>query len=230
MSIPSSPEELTESYPQELPTINDRLYRVSASLLKLSVGGYHTHGQDNIQDEPAIYVASHRSMLDIPPVGVSLLDAGHDPVRFIAKKELWDFKKYPVPGLKWWLNNVGALRVTRDESQAKRSEMDQFITAATGGEDVVVFGEGTRQTGPKIRPLKGGVLLISHKAERPVVPVGVAGTKPFKFGKVQVVFGERIDAGEVKELYKARKKGGLEVVRSKLQDVFDEANDYLATA
>lgn len=223
MSLPNNPEQAS------LTEINERLYKISAEIFRYALGGYDVHGQVNILDEPAVYLPTHRSMWDIPAVGLPLLDAGHDPVRFIAKKELWDFRKFPVPGLSWWMNHGGALPVTRPDKHnregARMDEVKQFLKV--GQEDVVIFGEGGRKTGHRVWPVYGGTLLIASRLERPVVPVGIAGTKPLYRGKTQVVFGEPIRPEEVTNLYRNRKRYGLEGIQAILQVVYDEAYDQL---
>lgn len=230
MSFANNPESIRAT--EDLQPINERLFRTSAAILRLAIGRFDVHGQKNIIDEPAVYMASHRSMIDIPPVGISLLDAGHDPARFVTKVELWDKHKYPVPGLIWWLNQGGALPVTREgENPGKsRNELKRFTKAASDGEDVIIFGEGTRQEGPMIESIKAGPLIIAHRAERPLIPVGIQGTKPFRRGKIQVVFGKPFMPDEVAALHKIRKSGGVETVRERLDIVFKKAGEYLQLA
>lgn len=197
-------------------------YKVSVNLGN-AIFGAHLHGTENIPSEPAVYVPSHRSALDIPPVAIGIYAAKGEPVRFMAKKEmkLWDL---PIVG--WWMRTGGVLPITQRRDQVNIDELRPFIDAAKDGQNVVIFGEGTRGEGPKIDSLQPGALLVAALAKRSIVPVGVAGTKPFKYRRFHAVFGEAIPADEVYELRRA-KAAGTEVLRQQLQVVFDKANSYL---
>jgi 1-acyl-sn-glycerol-3-phosphate acyltransferase len=202
------------------------VYKLSQYLLRAAIGGVHMHNVENIPEDPAIYVPSHRSIADIAATGVAIYKAKHEPARFMAKKELWNFAP-----LGHWVDAVGGYPVTRPkkdangvlQGRAKKDELDPFIVSAKNGENIVVFGEGTRGKGPEIGPLFGGALLIATKAERPIVPVGIAGTKPFRPHDVHVVFGNVIEADEVRELRRAR-QAGLDTLREEMQSVFDHAH------
>lgn len=209
--------------------INERLFRVSAKILHLAIGHLEIHGQENIVNTPAVYLPSHRSMLDIPPVGIGLLEAGHQSPHFVVKRELWD---YPVPGIGWWLNQGGALVATRD-GKPHRDEADRYLEAAASKADIIIFGEGTRnkdRNSQTIGPIEPGPLFIAYKSERAIVPVGVSGTKPFYYNRVQVVFGTPIEPEEVAWLHKNRKDDELDtlnILRGKLQVPYNEAQERL---
>ncbi len=194
------------------------IYKISQYLLRATTGGVHVHGTENVPDEPAVYVPSHRSLLDIPAAGVAIYKTKHEPARFMAKRELWKFAL-----LGKWIDAVGGFPITRQQENARMNEMRPFVHSAKDGENVVVFGEGTRQEGLEIGQLFGGALMIASTAERPVVPMGIAGTKPLNYHGVHVVFGDVIEADEARELRRAKQEG-LEVLRAEIQLAFNTAH------
>ena len=115
-----------------------------------------------------VWTANHQSYLDIPVV-FAWLPADF---RIMAKASL-----FPIPFLGWHLRRSGHMPVVRDNpSRAARS-----LLAAAGhvrrGTAVFIFPEGGRSPDGQIREFRAGAFLLAIKAERPVVPVTIRGTR-----------------------------------------------------
>ncbi|MDA8359422.1 MAG: HAD-IB family hydrolase [Actinomycetota bacterium] len=122
---------------------------------------------------PAILAANHRSYFDVAALAVVAARIGR-PVRFLAKKELFD-----VPGLGWAARSLGGIPVDR----GGRSDLSlrQAEAALRAGEVVIVLPEGTIPRGEAFfDPLlqgKTGTVRLASATGAPVVPVGLWGTE-----------------------------------------------------
>ena len=63
-------------------------------------------------------------------------------------------------------------RGTPDREALRRCE-----EAVRAGEPVVLFPEGTRQSGPTVQPLFEGAAFVAARAGVPIVPVGIGGSE-----------------------------------------------------
>jgi 1-acyl-sn-glycerol-3-phosphate acyltransferase len=102
------------------------------------------------------------------------------------------------------------------------------------GEPVVMFPEGTRQSGPEVQPLFDGTAYIASRTRVPIIPVGIGGSerampkgsKLLRPVKIVAVVGTPI-VPEVREdgaRVPRRAVGELTVkLKDELQRLFDEA-------
>lgn len=180
-------------------------------------------GRHNVPRTGAFVVAPvHRSNVDIPLVG--LITSRR--LRFMGKDSLW--KKKPAGTL---LSALGGFPVTR--GSADREALKRCIQVLESGEPLVLFPEGTRQSGPVIQPLMDGSAYIAVKARVPIVPVGVGGTegvmpKGAKFlrpKKCVLVVGEPISVSLDAEgrVPRSAVKDVTTQLSSELQRLFDDA-------
>lgn len=180
------------------------------------------HGRERLPDGPFILAPIHRSNIDFA-IAASLTAR---PLRFMAKHTIW---KYGL-GRVW--ERMGAIQVVRGTPD--RSSMKLVESALAGGMPVVMFPEGTRQSGPLIQPLFDGVAYTALRKGVPIVPVGIGGSelampkgsklpRPVKIHAVigspievtAPAAGERIPRRAVKEL--------TEQLSAAIQERFDEA-------
>jgi 1-acyl-sn-glycerol-3-phosphate acyltransferase len=152
-------------------------------------------GREHVPATGAFILApSHRSMLDIPVVGVISTRRVH----FMGKASLF---RVPVLGTLFRL--LGGFPVERDGTDT--GPVRESLRILKAGEPLVVYPEGTRQHGPLISELQPGAAYLAAKTGAPIVPVGIAGTEEaFRsrrgrlpgFGRIVVVVGEPIMAPE----------------------------------
>lgn len=125
------------------------------------------YGKENIPKSGAFILAPiHRSNVDTPVV--SLVTTRR--LRFMGKDSLWKVKPIAVI-----LSALGGFPVTR--GSADLEALKRCLAVLKLGEPLVMFPEGTRQSGPKIHPLFDGAAYLAIKAEVPIVPVGFGGTE-----------------------------------------------------
>jgi 1-acyl-sn-glycerol-3-phosphate acyltransferase len=111
---------------------------------------------------------SHRSNLDTPLISVITKRR----LRYMGKESLWKSK---FGG--WFLTTLGGFPVQR--GAADREALRAAMQVAERGEPLVMFPEGTRQTGPKIEPqhMHDGPAYVACRTNVPILPIGMAGTE-----------------------------------------------------
>ena len=181
-------------------------------------------GRENVpRSGPFVIAPVHRSNIDTLLAGCLT----RRRIRFMGKDSLW---KYRWSGTLF--SSLGAFPVHRgtpDREALRRSE-----EALRGGEPVVLFPEGTRQSGPKIQPLFEGASFVAARTGVPIIPVGIGGSewampkgsKRILPVKVVMVVGAPIQAPERQQGGRVSRRSVSEVsekLYSTLQDLFDEA-------
>ncbi|MDA8379461.1 MAG: HAD-IB family hydrolase [Actinomycetota bacterium] len=122
---------------------------------------------------PAILVANHRSYFDPVPLAIVAARCGR-PVRFLAKKELFD-----IPGLGLVGHVLGGIPVDRSGHGSRSLDAAQRVLEA--GELLVVLPQGTIPRGhaffSPVLEGKTGAARLAAKTGAPVIPVGLWGTE-----------------------------------------------------
>ncbi len=180
-------------------------------------------GKENIPQSGAFLLAPiHRSNIDTPLAAAVTTRR----LRFMGKDTIWKFG--PIG---WIISALGAFPVSR--GTADREALRRCVAVLEAGEPLVLFPEGTRPSGPVVRPLFDGATYVAAKAGVPIIPVGIGGServmpkgsKMIYPRKCVVVIGvpiqtvtngsERLPRSALKEL-----SGNLS---AELQRLFDEA-------
>ena len=124
-------------------------------------------GKENVPTSGAYVIAPvHRSNIDTLLAGCLT----RRRIRFMGKDSLW---KYRWTGALF--SSLGAFPVHRGTPD--REALRQCEAALAGGEPVVLFPEGTRQSGPIVQPLFEGAAFVAARANVPIVPVGIGGSE-----------------------------------------------------
>jgi len=173
---------------------------------------------------PVILCPSHRSNIDTP-----LLGAGMDrDQRFMAKESI-----FKSPRWTWFLVTLGGFPVKRGTLDRETLKNAQEILKR--GEVLVVYPEGARQEGPRIKPVFEGAVWLAGRAGVPIVPVGIGGSrevmpigaKYVRPHKVVIVYGEPFYVNDPDNPGKRVSRSQLDVkaaeLRERLQVVFDQA-------
>jgi len=138
-------------------------------------------GAENIPLEGGVVlVSNHMSYWDPVAIGCSLPMSRH--VYFMAKHEL-----FKIPLLGPVIAAMGAFPVRR--GGADRSAIRTALDHLEGGRVVGIFPEGTRNKGANMMDPHLGAAMLSTRANVPVLPVAVLGTRGF-FGKIFIRFGK----------------------------------------
>ena len=146
------------------------LYRVCrAAIVGFSRGYWRLQlvGLDNLPPTGAYIVAPvHRSNVDTPLVATITKRR----LRFMGKDSLW--KRRPAAR---FFSALGGFPVHR--GTVDRDALRRCVAVIESGEPLVLFPEGTRQTGDAVCDLFEGAAYVSARTGVPVVPVGIAGSE-----------------------------------------------------
>ena len=116
-----------------------------------------------------VFVSNHLSYMDTPVVFSRI------PVqfRFLAKKGL-----FQIPFLGWHLKTAGHIPVPREDPRAALRTLSRTAELIdTRGISVLFFPEGGRSLDGKLREFKDGAAYIAIKAQAPLVPLALIGTR-----------------------------------------------------
>jgi 1-acyl-sn-glycerol-3-phosphate acyltransferase len=177
---------------------------------------------------PFVLAPVHRSNVDFAIVAA----CSKRRMRYLAKDSLWKL------GLGRVWESLGGIKVVRGTPD--REAMRQLEATLQGGEPVVMFPEGTRQTGPEVQPLFDGVAYVAARARVPIVPVGIGGSerampkgsKMIRPVKITVVIGPPIAPEARDEGARVPRRAVAELtatLKSEVQRLFDEAQALAGT-
>lgn len=174
-------------------------------------------------DGPFVVAPVHRSNIDTLVVAA----VTRRRLRFMGKDSLWKFA--PIGKV---LSALGGFPVHR--GTADREALRRCIEVLRGGEPLVIFPEGTRQSGPHVQPLFEGAAYVAVKTGVPIVPVGIGGSerampkgsKTIRPVKIRIVVGEPLHPPAVPEGERAPRRAVHELteqLHERLQALFDTA-------
>lgn len=202
------------------------LYRsIRALILVVAkiLGRVEVHGAERIPDGPFILAPVHRSNIDFALV--SLVTTRR--MRYLGKDSIFKYG---------WLNGffhaLGAFPVHR--GSADREALRACVEVIEIGQPLVMFPEGTRQSGPVVQELFDGPAYVSARTRAPIVPVGIGGSeaampkgsKLIRPAKIVIVVGEALqppamtDGGRVS---RSATKALTEQLKVEVQKLFDDA-------
>jgi 1-acyl-sn-glycerol-3-phosphate acyltransferase len=116
-----------------------------------------------------IYFANHTSHLDVLVIWASLPPSIRDLTRPVAARDYWTKNK-----LRRYLADkiFNALLIERKKPTAHDNPLADMRHALDGGHSLIIFPEGTRQTGTDMAPFKGGLFHLAKDCpEVELVPV-----------------------------------------------------------
>lgn len=182
------------------------------------------HGRHHIPKHgPFIISPIHRSNLDTPMLGVVTTRR----MRYMGKESLW---KSRFGG--WFLSALGGFPVER--GTADREALRAAMAVVERGEPLVMFPEGTRQTGAEVAEMFDGPAYVACRTGTPIIPVGMGGTeaampKGSKFVhpvKMAIVVGAPLYPPPPKESGRVSRKAVKQLTVDlgiAIQALFDEA-------
>ena len=171
----------------------------------------------------------HRSNIDSPLASA----VTRRRMRFMGKDSLWMVR--PVG---WVLSALGGFPVSR--GTADREALKRCIAVLESGEPLVLFPEGTRQSGPKVHPLFDGAAYVAVKAGVPIIPVGIGGServmpkgsKMIHPRKCVMIIGDPIEVQPDADgrVPRSAVKDVTERLSASLQELFDRSQQLAGAA
>lgn len=143
-----------------------------------------------------VVVPNHESGWD--PICL-LAGLPHLVMRFVAKQQFMDM---PIFGQA--LRLTGNVRVVRSDTKADVARIHGVMDRREPGVSILFFAEGTRSRDGALHPFKMGAFATALAYGLPVLPVGIAGTRPIwaagvlrlARGTVAIEVGEPISLAE----------------------------------
>ena len=205
---------------------NDRIARhmvcwIFQVLLFLTGSTVTVKGQENIPDEPVLFVGNHRSYFDIvcgyPVIGQCC--------GYVAKKEM-----ERIPILATWMRMISCLFLDRKNIKEGLKTILAGIEQVKNGTSVWIFPEGTRSQKEEMLEFKEGSMKIAEKSGCAIIPVAFKGTDDIlekhmpwiRPAHVQICIGEPVYP---KQLSREEKKFLGAATRSKIQDMLDSMGE-----
>ena len=150
-------------------------------------------GEENVPDEPVLFIGNHRSYFDI----LLTYSRCRRLTGYVAKKEM-----EKIPLLSTWMKNLYCLFLDRDNMREGLKTILQAIDYVKNGISICIFPEGTRNKVPDtFLPFHAGSFKIAEKSGCLIIPVAITNTEnvfenhiPFiKASTVIIEFGDPID-------------------------------------
>ncbi len=125
-------------------------------------------------DGGAVLAFNHHSYFDFVMVGWDVVRELRRPVRFLAKREMWN----RAPG-RLLMRVAGAVPVDRTDAGSRQGAYGAAIAALTRGELVAVAPEQSVSLSFELLPMRTGAARMAMGAGVPLVPVVGWGTQRF---------------------------------------------------
>lgn len=147
-------------------------------------------GQDKVpRHGPVVFMGNHQGNFDI----LTLFLAIPRQFSWLAKEELF---RIPIFGHS--MARAGYIPIDRGDGRQALRSLDSAAKIVKEGNSVVVFPEGTRSEGSDLLPFKRGGFLLAEKAQVPIVPFSINGSREInpprtgrlKPGTIRLIFAE----------------------------------------
>ena len=126
-------------------------------------------GEENIPDEPVLYIANHRSIFDI----ILTYSRVKRLTSYVAKDSL-----EKIPLLAQWMKLLHCLFLNRENPKEGLKTILTAIEHIKTGISVCIFPEGGRNKGEELSmlPFKDGAFKISTKTNCAIIPMSINNT------------------------------------------------------
>lgn len=138
-------------------------------ILKISGVEVTVIGEENVPDEPVLFIGNHRSYFDI----LLTYSRCKRLTGYVAKKEML---RYPL--LRDWMKRLYCLFLDRENPKEGLKTILQAIDYEKNGISICIFPEGTRNNGEELSmlPFHNGSFKIAEKSGCAIVPMSLNNT------------------------------------------------------
>lgn len=147
--------------------VRKHVYNWANRLLGLAGASITTEGKQNIPNQPVVFVANHQGYFDIP----LMLTQMDKPNPIVAKKEIMK-----IPMIRGWMEQLNCVFLDREDPRQSMESLKTAQELLAKGYSVVIFPEGTRNSGGPLGEFKAGAIRVATRAKVPVVPVCIDGS------------------------------------------------------
>lgn len=126
-------------------------------------------GEEQIPDEPVLFIGNHRSYFDI----LLTYSRCKRLTGYVAKKEMLSY-----PLLRTWMKRLYCLFLDRKDTREGLKTILTAIDYVKQGISICIFPEGTRNTGEELSmlPFHAGSFKIAEKSECAIIPISMNNT------------------------------------------------------
>lgn len=155
------------------------LWRLIAAAARFVVRGVErwridVRGLEHVPTEGgAVLAFNHHSYFDFVMVAWSVVIQMRRPVRFLAKREIWNSWARPI------VRAAGAVPVDRGDTTSRHGAYAAAVQALQRGELVAVAPEQTVSLSFELLPFRTGAVRMAQAAGVPIIPVVGWGTQRF---------------------------------------------------
>ncbi len=148
----------------------DTIYKLARIFLYTKrVNLKYYEGKDyKLLNKPQFIVVNHRSLLDAVLTFVFIHNNSSIRPIFVAKKELED------SFLGSLLNLIDTIYIERDNLRQAISTLETQKDKIKENKSIVIFPEGTRNTGDELLEFKSGAFELAYKTMVPIQPIVIA--------------------------------------------------------
>lgn len=182
---------------------------VRCALFSLGIP-FRVRGHTHLPAQACIAVSNHASYLD----GLVLTAALPARYTFVVQDGA---ANWPYIGLV--IKRMGVTFVNRASAREAALKTRTLIRRLEGGESLTVFAEGTFKPDPGLLPFKNGAFLMAARADVPVLPVAIRGTRKIFGGHSLALHWGRI---EIEFLPPLKADGDDKVAALRLRDAARE--------
>lgn len=136
-------------------------------------------GKENFSTEPCLIVGNHRSALDGVIITAFMKQKVSKRTYFFAKDKYWTSAFARFIARK---NNVILMNINKNVKAA----LQQMNAVLKGGNNVIIFPEGTRSYTKEIQKFKESFAILSCEANVPIVPVIIDGSEKLWLKRVRL--------------------------------------------
>lgn len=138
-------------------------------ILKITGVSVTVIGEENVPDEPVLFIGNHRSYFDI----LLTYSRCKRLTGYVAKKEML---RYPI--LRDWMRRLYCIFLDRDNPKEGLKGILEAIDHVKNGISICIFPEGTRNDGEELSmlPFHSGSFKIAEKAGCAIVPISLNNT------------------------------------------------------
>jgi 1-acyl-sn-glycerol-3-phosphate acyltransferase len=144
------------------------VHYTARSILWMTACPIVVEGLEHLPDGPCVVVANHASYVD----GVVLQAALPPRFAFMVKREMAS-----VPLASFLLRRVGTHFVDRRDPKGGAADARRVQRAASTGQAIAAFPEGTFDERPGVGRFLGGAFAAAAKGGLPVVPAAINGAR-----------------------------------------------------
>lgn len=143
--------------------------RAGVRLALLAIGvPLRVRGAESLPSGPCIVIANHASYLD----GLVLTAALPSRFTFVVQDGA---ARWPLVGPT--IRRMGATFINRSAPREGARQTRSLIRQLQEGTSLAVFAEGTFKDPPGLLPFKNGAFMMAVRANVPVAPAGIRGTR-----------------------------------------------------